>query len=171
MYLWTSRNYQRVFLRTIIAFIAMLFLTSGYAVVDAYEFSSVEQEQRFYSLTHELRCPKCQNQSIGDSNAPIARDLRREVYRMLTEEQADDQQVIEFMLDRYGDFVLYTPRFTGTNMILWLGPMALLFIALMALVMILRSHRAKRQPGAESVSSLTPEQQARIDKIMEDKQS
>lgn len=111
------------------------------AVIDNYQFDSSEQEARFFHLNNELRCPQCQNQSIGDSNAPIAQDLRREVHRMIVEEQADDETIIQFMLDRYGDFVLYKPRLNTTTLVLWLGPLVLLLFGMFVLFRLLRNHR------------------------------
>ena len=78
----------------LVALLTVLVLSPAFAVIDTYQFDSPEQEQRFFTLTNELRCPKCQNQSIGDSNAPIANDLRREVHRMLLE-GAENQQTTE----------------------------------------------------------------------------
>ena len=160
------------------------FFSSAYAVVDSYEFTSVVEEQRFYDLTNDLRCPKCQNQSVADSNAPIAQDLRREVYRMMVEEGAENQQVIDFMLARYGDFVLYTPKLEKKTWVLWFGPGLLLLIGLLVLMWILWSHQPKKkhQPkkshqrkkqgyGESEPEELTPQQQAIINKIMDGKQS
>ncbi|MBO9494440.1 cytochrome c-type biogenesis protein CcmH [Thalassotalea sp. G20_0] len=120
---------------------------TAYGVIDSYEFSTPEQEQRFFELTNELRCPKCQNQSIGDSNAPIAQDLRREVHRLLNE-GADNQTVIDFMLARYGDFVLYKPRIAGVNLVLWLGPLLLLLAGLIVLIVVVRKHKATASESA-----------------------
>ncbi len=114
---------------------------AGAAVIDNYQFDNSEQEARFFHLNNELRCPQCQNQSIGDSNAPIAQDLRREVHRMIVEEQADDEMIIQFMLDRYGDFVLYKPRLNATTVVLWLGPLVLLLFGMLVLFRLLRHHR------------------------------
>lgn len=78
------------------------------AAIDTYEFSDESDRQRFRELTSELRCPKCQNQNIADSDAPIAMDLRREIFRMLESGQ-DDEQIVEHLVARYGDFVRYKP--------------------------------------------------------------
>ena len=80
----------------------------AHAAIDTYEFAKEGDRERFRELTKELRCPKCQNQDIADSNAPIAADLRKEIFRMLGEGK-DNQQIIDFMVDRYGDFVRYKP--------------------------------------------------------------
>ncbi|WP_257295385.1 cytochrome c-type biogenesis protein [Endozoicomonas sp. YOMI1] len=132
---------KRITSRLIIVLWTLLFMGTAYGVIDSYKFSTPEQEQRFFELTNELRCPKCQNQSIADSNAPIAQDLRREVHRLLNE-GADNQAVIDFMLARYGDFVLYKPRISGVNLVLWLGPLLMLLAGLAVLVVVVRKHKA-----------------------------
>ena len=81
---------------------------NAYAVIETYEFSEPELELRYKALSQELRCPKCQNQNIIDSDAPIAADLRKQVHRLLHEGYPDDQ-IIDFMVARYGNFVLYEP--------------------------------------------------------------
>jgi len=78
------------------------------AAIDTYQFRDEAERERYQQLTKELRCPKCQNQDIADSNAPIAADLRREIFRMLGEGK-NNQQIVDFMVDRYGDFVRYKP--------------------------------------------------------------
>jgi cytochrome c-type biogenesis protein CcmH len=80
-------------------------------------------------LTQTLRCPKCQNQDIADSNAPIAADLRREVYQLIVQGKTD-QQITDFMVARYGDFVRYKPALNKRTWILWYGPLALLILGL-----------------------------------------
>ena len=154
-----------------LALFAALFLSNAIATpIDSYEFSDKLQEQQFHELTNELRCPKCQNQSIADSNAPIAEDLRREVHKMVLD-GADNQTVIDFMLDRYGDFVLYTPRFEGKNLILWLGPLVLLLIGLMVLVVVVRGHRSQKVEAESSESDeLTPEEREKLNKVLGGKQ-
>ena len=95
------------------------------AAIDTYQFRDDAERERYQQLTKELRCPKCQNQDIADSNAPIAADLRREIFRMLGEGQSN-QQIIDFMVDRYGDFVRYKPALSGRTWLLWFGPGILL---------------------------------------------
>lgn len=124
------------------------------AAIDAYEFSDEQNEKRFQQLTNELRCPKCQNQNIADSDAPLAADLRREVYRML-EQGESDEQIIDFMVTRYGDFVLYRPRVNEVTWLLWYGPFVLLGTGLLVVVLISRNRRqlagerAERQTEAD----------------------
>jgi cytochrome c-type biogenesis protein CcmH len=88
-------------------------------------FSSPEQEERFRRLAEELRCAVCQNQSLADSDAPLAQDLRQEIFIML-ESGASDEDIKGFLVDRYGEFVLYRPPVQGNTLLLWLGPALLL---------------------------------------------
>jgi cytochrome c-type biogenesis protein CcmH len=106
--------------------ITALLTTSVLATpVDTFQFSSVEKQKRALSLAHELRCPQCQNQNLIDSNSPVAKDLRLEVYKMV-EAGKPDEEIIDFMTSRYGDFVLYKPKLDGKTYLLWLGPLLLL---------------------------------------------
>ena len=95
------------------------------AQVDVYEFETPEQEQRFRQLSNDFRCPMCQNANLTSSPGGVAADLRREIYRMIIEGQTD-REIEEFMLSRYGDFVLYRPRLTMQTILLWFGPLLFL---------------------------------------------
>lgn len=108
--------------------------------VDTYEFKSPENQKRGLSLAHELRCPQCQNQNLIDSNSPVARDLRLEVYKMVDEGKGDDE-IIEFMTSRYGEFVLYKPKMETKTYILWLGPVGLLLLGLIIGFIFIRKQR------------------------------
>ena len=98
-----------------------------HAAIETYQFDSPEQEARFRHLGYELRCPKCQNQAIGDSDAEISGDLRAEVYRML-KDGATDEEIKEFMVARYGRYVLYNPPLDKHTLILWYGPAVFLIL-------------------------------------------
>jgi cytochrome c-type biogenesis protein CcmH len=105
-----------------------LLLTPLYAApVVTYDFASEEQEVLFNKLSNELRCLVCQNQAIADSNADLAKDLRDEIYGMLQQGKSEEE-IIEFMVARYGDFVLYNPPLKPLTWLLWFGP-ALAMIA------------------------------------------
>ena len=95
------------------------------------------EEQRFRQLTHELRCVMCQNQSLADSNAEIARDLRHEVLRLMRQGKTD-AEIRDFMVARYGEFVLYKPRLGGGTLLLWFGPLALVLIGAGLVFMLVR---------------------------------
>lgn len=90
--------------------------------IDPMQFSKPELRQRYQALTEELRCPKCQNQDLADSNAPIASDLRHEIHKLL-EKGYTDQQIRDYLVDRYGEFILYKPRFNSDTALLWLLPL------------------------------------------------
>jgi cytochrome c-type biogenesis protein CcmH len=94
-------------------------------------------QHRYEAINRELRCLVCQNQTIADSNATLAQDLRREVRDMIAAGKTDDE-IRTFMIERYGDFVLYRPRMTGQTLLLWAAPALLLLIAAVALVRVVR---------------------------------
>lgn len=108
-------------------------LAPAQASIEAYQFESAEMEADYNQLINELRCLVCQNQNLAGSDADLARDLRRETYDMLNEGKSP-QQVVDFMVARYGDFVLYRPQFKSTTYLLWLGPFLLLLCVLVLLV-------------------------------------
>lgn len=111
------------------------------AVIETYEFSSPDLEARYHALSQELRCPKCQNQNIADSNAPISRDLRALLHRKL-EEGASDEQILAFMVDRYGEFVRYRPAVDRNTAVLWYAPFVLIGIGAIGLMGHLRGRKS-----------------------------
>ncbi|MCK9817220.1 cytochrome c-type biogenesis protein CcmH [Pseudomonas chlororaphis] len=133
------------------------------AAIDTYEFATDAERARFRELTKELRCPKCQNQDIADSNAPIAADLRKEIFRMLGEGK-DNQQIIDFMVDRYGDFVRYKPALTGKTALLWFGPAGLLLGGVLIIAVIVRRRRVER---SDSPNTLSVDERQRLDQLLE----
>ena len=110
------------------------------AVIETYEFSSPELEVRYKALSQELRCPKCQNQNIADSNAPISRDLRAIVHEQL-EAGASDEEIIVYLVDRYGEFVRYRPGVDNNTFWLWSAPLILLLMALTVVWLQIRGDR------------------------------
>jgi cytochrome c-type biogenesis protein CcmH len=105
-----------------------------------------QAEARLKALAVELRCLVCQNQTLADSNAPLAEDLRREVREMIAKNMSD-QEIIDFLVERYGDFVLYRPPLRVTTTLLWIGPFLLLAIGGTALILAVR-RRQKTLPEA-----------------------
>ena len=138
-------------------------VTLAHAAIDAYAFRDEAERARYAELTKDLRCPKCQNQDIADSNAPIAADLRKEIFRMLGEGK-DNQQIIDFMVDRYGDFVRYKPALTGKTALLWFGPAGLLLGGVVIIAVIVRRRRAER---TDSPNTLSAEERQRLDHLLE----
>lgn len=115
---------------------------SAIAATDVYQFDTPEQEQRFRVLLDELRCPKCQNQSLADSDAGIAQDMRTRVESMIKEGKSNDE-IVDYFVSRYGDFVSYRPPVTPTTSILWLAPVLLLGSGAVVIVLLLRRASAR----------------------------
>ena len=151
--------------RWLAALVCGLALTGiAHAAIDTYEFANDAERARFRELTQELRCPKCQNQDLADSNAPIATDLRREIFRMLGEGK-DNQQIIDFMVDRYGDFVRYKPALTSKTVVLWFGPLALLVGGVVVIGVIVG--RRRRTARAEDSDTLSAEERQRLATLLD----
>ena len=113
------------------------------AVVETYEFSTPDLELRYKALSQELRCPKCQNQNIADSNAPISRDLRAIVHEQL-EAGATNEEIIDFLVDRYGEFVRYRPGMDSNTLWLWSAPLILLVMAVAVVLTQIRKDRDRQ---------------------------
>jgi len=139
----------------------LLLVMPALAVIETYQFSDPALEKRYQALSEELRCPKCQNQNIADSNAPISQDLRRLLYEQL-EAGATDDEIRQYMVDRYGEFVRYRPRFSGATAMLWLAPLLLLAVGLGIVTMTLRG----RRKDTEAVA-LSDDEQRRLQALME----
>lgn len=112
------------------------------------EFDDPALEERYRELGQQLRCPKCQNQSVGDSDSPIALDLRREIRAML-EQGMSNQQIKDFLQQRYGDYILYQPRLQRSTVLLWALPVAILLLGLGTVFLIAR--RQKQKPTSAAV--------------------
>ena len=140
--------------------LACLLAFPAAAVIETYEFSDQDLELRYHELSGELRCPKCQNQNIADSNAPIAKDLRATLYQQL-EAGASDQEILDYMVARYGEFVRYRPSFSGATAVLWFAPILLLLAGVGVLLMALRG---RRKPGAAAGdNALSSEEAERLE--------
>jgi len=134
------------------------------AAIDTYEFASEVDRERYRTLIEELRCPKCQNQNIADSNAPIAMDLRAEIHRMIGEGKADDE-IVEHLVLRYGDFVRYRPPLDGRTLALWFGPGVLLVGGLLVLLVIVRRRRQ-----AAASAELSTEERLRLATLLDEQE-
>jgi cytochrome c-type biogenesis protein CcmH len=130
------------------------------ADIDAYPFDSLEQEQRFRVLVEEFRCPKCQNQNLADSNAPLAKDLRNIIYQKVKANESD-AAIADFLQQRYGDFVLYRPPLKASTVLLWFGP-ALVLLAVLFAIWSWWRHRP-----AAAVGPLSEQEQARLRALLE----
>ena len=133
----------------------------AYAAVDTFEFETDEQQQRFRHLSNEFRCPMCQNTSLTGSSGGVAEDLRREIYFMIVDGKTDEE-INQFMDERYGDFIFYRPRFNLRTWLLWLGPIGFLGLGAWIVAGIVR--RAK--PSDENKETLSAGDQERLQKML-----
>lgn len=145
-------------------FAAMAFSMAVHAAIEVHEFDTLEQEQQFKELGNTLRCPKCQNNTIADSNAELAVDLREKVYEM-TKAGKSKQEIIDYMIARYGNFVTYNPPFTAATAILWLGPISVLLFGFGFIV--LRSRAKKVTP--EQTEDWDQDKEARLKALLDEK--
>jgi cytochrome c-type biogenesis protein CcmH len=144
--------------------VAMLMVSfSALAAIQVYEFEDPKQEAQFKELGHTLRCPKCQNNTISDSNAELAQDLRHKVYEM-TKEGKSKQEIVDYMIARYGNFVTYNPPLTPATAILWVGPFAVIALGLFLMVM-----RSRKKPAkATNKSEWDEDKEARLKALLKE---
>lgn len=150
-------NMKRMFLLVVALWLALMGGTA-LATIDAYEFKAPEDEQRFRVLVEELRCPKCQNQNVADSNAGLSKDIKDRVFRLINEGKSNSE-ITDHMVERFGDFITYRPPVRPLTWFLWFGPFALALLA--ALIILVRKFR--QQPATAQVS---PEQEARVQALL-----
>lgn len=149
-------------MKRLLAALLLLLLSGGAAPAAALElrsFDNPDQQARYENLLRELRCLVCQNQSLADSDAELAQDLRDEVFRIIQNGKSDTEAV-EFLVSRYGDFVLYRPPVKPLTILLWTGP-ALLFAV--AGGMAWRQYAMRRAAGEEA--PLSPAERARLERL------
>ena len=123
-------------------------------------FEDPHTQHRYQGLLDEIRCLVCQNQSLADSNAELAQDLRVQIHGMI-EAGSSDQEILEYLVARYGDFVLYRPPLQGTTLLLWFGPFLLLLAGFVAVYLILRSRNAGEV-------TLSPDERAALARVMQE---
>lgn len=141
-------------------FCALLLLPAlGQAAVEVREFDDPVTEQRYRDLTATLRCPKCENQAIDDSDSPIAGDMRDRVY-VLLQDGRSDKEILDFMVNRFGDYVLYNPRLEGRTLLLWGLPAALVLLGALVVILMVR---ARRRTASRRLSA---EERARLDALI-----
>ena len=155
---------QSSILGVVLLFSAGCTTPPAHAVLEPLKFESSSQESRYKALIAELRCLVCQNQNLADSNAELARDLRLLTYNMILS-GSSDTEIVQFMVSRYGDFVLYRPPFKPSTALLWLAPLLFLSVGCFVLFRIFRSRKNV------SPSIVPPTQRARVRKLMRDDHS
>jgi cytochrome c-type biogenesis protein CcmH len=134
-----------------------LALSLSVHAVEIRQFDEPTKQQAYENLVKELRCLVCQNQSLADSDADLAKDLRTEVYNIIQSGKSE-QEAVKFLVDRYGDFVLYNPPLKTTTSLLWLGPFGLLLAGLVYLGLLAK----KRSAGRKTEPALTEEERQRL---------
>lgn len=140
---------------------ALLFSSVAFSAIDALNFSSPQQESDYHQLTQSLRCPQCQNNNIADSNATIAVDMRGKVFELLQEGKSKND-VVDYMVARYGNFVTYDPPMTASTLVLWIAP---LLLVLLGVIFLLR-RKPKTQSAVKSQDVLTDEDNARLAELL-----
>jgi len=144
------------------ALLVVLALPAQAVVRDVYSFDTEEKQQRYQTMITELRCPKCQNQNIADSNSPISEDMRDEVYRMMTN-GASDVEIMDSLVGRFGEFIRYKPLVEKRTLLLWATPAISVLGGLLIVGGIVLRSRRNNQVDSE----LSAEERARVAKIMD----
>lgn len=150
-----------------LSFVLLLFSAGAAAVIETYQFDTPLQQKRYHAFIEELRCPKCQNQNLSGSDSAISKDLRRQIHSMIMDDKSDIE-ITQYMVARYGDFILYRPRFSGQTAVLWLAPLALLMLG--ALVWWRMAAGRKRQPLLAD-AALSVNEQTRLHELLNDDDS
>lgn len=136
----------------------LLVASLAQAAIEVREFRDATEETRYQALIAELRCPKCQNTNLAGSDAGLADDLKDRVYDMLREGRSDDE-IRQFLIARYGDFITYKPPMRAGTLLLWWGPLLLLLFVAVALFARARRNPVRNRP-------LTPEENARLQRLL-----
>ena len=153
--------------RTLVCILCLLsFTAESESSKEVYSFVIDENQERFYTLLDTYRCPKCQSSNLSGSNAPIAKDLKREIHRLI-EEGKTDEQIEAFLRSRYGDFILYKPALRKNTLILWLGPFILLSLIIFLVVSWnMFSKRKSKDLEAEQIIKVI--ERTRLKKLFEE---
>ena len=157
---------MRVLIASLLLLLGWVVQAPAMAAIDVYTFDNDNQEQVFRELTRELRCPKCQNQDIADSNAGLAKDLRDKTYQMVRQGK-DKDEIVDYMVARYGNFILYNPPLMASTLILWLGPLLVIVIGLGVVVMRSRRPVAAARPVDRALSE---EEQRRLAELLKEEE-
>lgn len=131
--------------------LGLLLVAAAQARVEVLQFESPAHEERYNKLIAELRCLVCQNQNLADSNAELAVDLRRKTYKMVSDNKSEEE-IASFMVERYGDFVLYRPPLNSSTLLLWTGPFIILLIGVSLLIRTIRRRRAEQAVNVDDAS-------------------
>jgi len=137
--------------RLLISIVSLLLVFGAQAKVEVLSFDTPEHEERYNKLIAELRCLVCQNQNLADSNAELAVDLRRKTYEMVSKDKSE-KEIATYMVDRYGEFVLYRPPLNSNTLLLWTGPFLILLVGVSLLIRTIRRRRAEQGVNVDDAS-------------------
>ncbi len=140
----------------------LLISFSSFSAIEVHEFDNEVDQKRYQTFIDEMRCPKCQNQNLAGTNSPIAVDLRRELDAMIKDGKSD-KEIIDFMVARYGEYILYRPRLSPATILLWGAPVFLLIIGVVMLLLIVRK---RRRVNVMMSSGLSQEEKNRLDNLL-----
>lgn len=154
----------KILIKVFAAFSLLVAAQTSFAAIEVHEFKSDIDRQRYQSFIDEMRCPKCQNQNLSGSDSPIAMDLRNELYLMI-ETGKSDQEIVSFMVERYGEFILYRPRLSPATMLLWAAPVLMLVFGAILLWLIVRK---RRKLATEVDTGLSQQERTRLDALLKD---
>lgn len=149
--------------------LALFLSASAWATIDAYQFQNKDQEVQFRALIEELRCPKCQNQNIADSNAELAKDIKDRCYKLIKEGKSNSE-ISAYMVERYGDFITYRPPVKASTALLWFGPFVAIFLVAVFLIVGYRK-RNSGKAEARAPKILSAEDQKRLEALLSDASS
>ncbi len=147
--------------KIVFALLMSLALNVSWAGIEVRQFDKPEQEVLYNKLMFELRCLVCQNENLAASNADLAKDLRDEVYKMIITKDWNELEVKQYLVDRYGDFVLYKPPMKKSTWILWFGPFIMLFIGFLIVMAVVRGNR--KQPDTKLDNNARKEMRELLD--------
>lgn len=168
--LMPSNIMSLLFLKVIGFILACMLSATAIAAIDVYDFDSPQQEAQYRGLIEELRCPKCQNQNLAASDAPIAQDLKQKTFDMVKDRRSD-AEIRAYMQERYGDFISYKPPVRPSTWILWFFPPLLLVILIIGWFWQTKRRqvlaRGQNNVNVEPVNAaLTPAEQAELDRLL-----
>lgn len=154
-------------LRILLALPLLLCLNLAQAAIEELDFASAQDRARYEKLVEELRCPKCTSGNLAGSDAPIAADLRAEIYKQI-EAGRTDEEIQSFMTARYGDFILYRPPLKPGTVLLWFGPLLFLLVGLFIVRRMVRANNSELAGEGGSDAALSSEEQRKLDALLRD---
>lgn len=158
---------SRPVLRILLALPLLLCLNLAQAAIEELDFASAQDRARYEKLVEELRCPKCTSGNLAGSDAPIAADLRAEIYKQI-EAGRTDEEIQSFMTARYGDFILYRPPLKPGTVLLWFGPLLFLLVGLFIVRRMVRANNSELAGEGGSDAALSSEEQRKLDALLRD---